>query len=286
MSAEKKSTFLLIHGAWHGAWCWERVIPLLARAGHAAVAIDMPGHGLNVRFPRSFLARPINLNDFTAEVSPLAQLTLADFAGQAMKAIDGLLKGGSGPVVLVGHSAGGVPLTAVGEAAPEKIKKLVYLTAFMPAPGVPAGRYTRLPENEGDRLSPLFVGDAGKIGAARIDPRSTDARYRTQFKKALYGDVNDAEFEATCNLLTPDYPGAPLGTPIVTTAARWGSVPRAYIKCLGDMALRPRLQQHFIDLADAFAPGNKTEVATVDRSHSPFLSAPEELAEILIRLAR
>ena len=286
MSAEKKSTFLLIHGAWHGAWCYERVIPLLARAGHAAVAIDMPGHGLNARFPRSFLARPINLDEFATEVSPLAHLALRDFVARAMAAVDMLLEGGSGPVVLVGHSAGGAPITALGEAAPEKIKKLVYLAAFMPASGVAAGRYTRLPENEGDLLSPLFVGEAAKIGAARLDPRSSDARYRAQFKEALYGDVADADFEATRNLLTPDFPGGPLSTPIVTTAARWGSVPRAYIKCLLDNALRPKLQQHFIDLADAFAPGNKTEVVAMDRSHSPFLCAPEELAEILIRLSR
>jgi len=286
MGTEKKSTFLLIHGAWHGAWCYERVIPLLARAGHAAVAVDMPGHGLNARFPRSFLARPINLDEFATEVCPLARLTLADFVERAMNAIDQLMQGGSGPVVLVGHSAGGAPITAMGEAAPEKIKKLVYLAAFMPASGVAAGGYTRLPENEGDLLSPLFLGDAAKIGAARLDPRSTDTRYRAQFKEALYSDVDDADFEATRNLLTPDFPGGPLGTPIVTTAARWGSVPRAYIKCLRDNALRPKLQQHFIDLADAFVPGNKTEVATMDRSHSPFLCAPEELAEILIRLAR
>ena len=285
MGAEHKSTFLLVHGAWHGAWCYERVIPLLARAGHAAIAIDMPGHGLNARFPRSFLQRPVNLNDFAAEVSPLGHLTLGDFVERVTNAIDHLHEGGSGPVVLVGHSAGGAPITAVGEAAPEKVKKLVYLAAFMPASGVPAGRYTRLPENEGDLLSPLFLGDPAKIGAARIDTRSTDPRYRRQFKEALYDDVDDADYEATRNLLTPDFPGGPLGAPIVTTAGRWGSVQRAYIKCLRDNALRARLQQHFIDLADNFVPGNKTEVVAMDRSHSPFLSAPEELAEILIRLA-
>ena len=39
------SRFVLVHGAWHGAWCWEKVVPLLAARGHAARAIDLPGHG-------------------------------------------------------------------------------------------------------------------------------------------------------------------------------------------------------------------------------------------------
>ena len=286
MSETGKSAFLLIHGAWHGAWCYERVIPWLARAGHMAAAIDMPGHGLNAKFPRSFLKRPVNLEEFSTEISPLAHLTREDFVERVTGALDRLIEGGSGPVVLVGHSAGGMAITAAGEAAPEKIKKMVYLAAFMPESGVASGRYIRTPENEGDLLGPLFLGDPAKTGATRIDPRSEDVRYRAQFKQALYNDVDDADFEAARNLLTSDYPAKPLGTPIVTTAGRWGSVPRAYVKCLQDNALRPRLQQHFIDLADAAMPGKKTEVVSLNRSHSPFLSAPRELAEVLIHLAR
>ena len=281
-----KSAFLLVHGAWHGAWCWERVIPWLARAGHMAAAIDMPGHGLNAKFPRSFLKRPLDREAFAAEVSPLAQLTREDFVERVTGGLDRLMEGGSGPVVLVGHSAAGAAITAAGEAAPEKIKKLVYLTAFMPEPGVAGARYIGTPENEGDLLGPLFIGNPAKTGATRIDPRSEDVRYRAQFKQALYNDVDDADFEAARNLLSSDYPAKPLGTPIATTAERWGQIPRAYIKCLQDNALRPRLQQHFIDKADAWTPANKTEVVSLDRSHSPFLSAPRELAEVLIHLAR
>jgi len=49
-----KPAFLLVHGAWHGAWCWTSLIPHLAAAGHVAIAIDLPGYGLNARFPKSY----------------------------------------------------------------------------------------------------------------------------------------------------------------------------------------------------------------------------------------
>lgn len=285
MSAAKPG-FLLIHGAWHGAWCYGPIMPLLARAGHAAVAIDMPGHGLNAKFPRSYLQRPVDPAAYASEVSPSAGITLDDVRNHVVAAIDQMLAGGSGPVVLVGHSMGGVPITAAGEAVPDKIAKLVYLAAFMPASGVPAAHYIGLPENGEEKVAPLFRADPRKVGALRLDPRSPDPAYRAGVKEAFYGDVDDSRFEAAANLLVPDFPAGPPATPIATTRERWGRVRRAYVKCMEDKAITPTLQQHFIDLADAFVPDNRTEVVTLPRSHSPFLSAPAELAEALIGLAR
>ena len=66
---------------------------------------------------------------------------------------------------------------------------------------------------------------------------------------------------------------------------RWGRVKRAYIKCEKDYAIRPLVQQKLIDLADAFTPSNRTEVLSMDTSHSPFLSAPEALSKLLVKLA-
>lgn len=277
--------FVLVHGAWHGAWSYERVIPLLARSGHAAIARDLPAHGLNARLPPSFARRPLDAGAFAAEPSPTAATTLDDYADSIIASIEALRAGGHEQVVLVGHSMGGVAITAAAERAPQAIAQLVYLAAFMPASGVPGAAYITAPENQGEQVGPLLLADPGAVGALRMDPRSTDAGYRATLKRAFFGDLDDAQFEAAAHLLTPDVPIAPFATPVATTAQRWGSVPRHYIQCLQDQAIRPALQRRFIEEADAFVPGRATQRHQLDSSHSPFLSQPHALAALLARIA-
>jgi pimeloyl-ACP methyl ester carboxylesterase len=278
-------TVVLVHGAWHGAWCYERVIPLLAAQGAQAVARDLPAHGLNARFPASYGPRPIDAAAFAAEPSPVAGVTLDDYADSVVRTLDQLHAAGHGKVVLAGHSMGGVVVSAVAERVPERLAALVYLTAFMPAAGVPAVAYIGSPENAGEKVGPQFRADPLQVGALRIDHRSTDAAYRAGTRAAFFGDVDDATFEATLNLLVPDVPVQPMATPIALTAARWGSLPRHYIRCTQDQAIRPELQARFIADADAFVPSNPTVVHTLDASHSPFLSQPQALAALLARIA-
>jgi pimeloyl-ACP methyl ester carboxylesterase len=284
-SAKRKPSFLLVHGSWHGAWCYAKILPHLINAGHMAAAVDLPGHGLSAQFPKSYSARPLDAAAFATELSPLAQLTLDDYAKAIGSAIDGLMQGGSGPVILLGHSMGGMPITAVGEAMPEKIRKLIYLTAFLPASGTAGTDYLATPEAEGEKVTPAFKADPTKVGVLRLDPNSTDPAYIAQLKAAFAGDVSDAEWAAICNLLTPDDPVAIFATPLKTTRERWGRLPRAYIRCTQDCAIRIRQQDKYIALADAFVPNNKTEVVTFETSHSPFMSKPAELAAALIKLA-
>ncbi|GGL51355.1 alpha/beta fold hydrolase [Wenxinia marina] len=100
------ASFLLVHGSCHGAWCWEETVPALAALGHAARAIDLPGHG--------------------ADPTPPEGVTLDDYA----RAIVAALRDGD---ILVGHSMGGFPITAAAELAPERIARLVYLCAYVPS---------------------------------------------------------------------------------------------------------------------------------------------------------
>jgi pimeloyl-ACP methyl ester carboxylesterase len=279
------TAFVLVHGAWHGAWCYERIIPLLAARGYSAVARDLPAHGLNARFPACYGVRPANAADFATEVSPLAATTLDDYANSILATIDQVRALGHDKVVLVGHSMGGVAITAVAERAPGKILKLVYLTAFMPRSGVGATTYIHAPENEGELVGGLLMSDPAVTAALRMDPRSADTEYRARIKLAFYGDVSQADYDAAAHLLTPDVPVVPFATPIATTVARWGSLPRHYIKALEDRAILPALQQRFIAEADAFVPGNPTRVHELKTSHSPFVSAPTALADLLAMIA-
>ena len=105
------ANFVLIHGSWHGAWCWEKVIPLLEAAGHVAVAVDLPGHG--------------------DDVTPPDRVELSDYADRISAAV----AEHPGPVVLVGHSMGGGAITQAAEDCADKLGLLVYLAAFVPQNG-------------------------------------------------------------------------------------------------------------------------------------------------------
>lgn len=279
-----KPAFLLVHGAWHGAWCFSKLIPYLERAGHVVAARDLPGHGGRARYPNAFRRRPSDDEAFAIEPSVIAAVTLSDYVSDVMQTLDALV-GLGGPVILLGHSMGGIPITAVGEAAPEKVLKLVYLTAYMPACGVPAIAYSRAPEAHGGRVGAAMKADPARVGALRIDPRSTDRAYMANLKRAFADDVCDDEWAVAQNLLSPDAPTLPFATAIETTRSRWGCIPRAYIKCRDDLAIVPRTQEKFVELADEFTPQNKTEVYELDSSHSPFISQPEKLAATLLEIA-
>jgi pimeloyl-ACP methyl ester carboxylesterase len=284
-AVKPRAPFVLVHGAWWGAWSFERLIPPLARRGHTAIARDLPGHGLNARFPRAYAQRPLDKAAFGTERSPSAHITLDDYADSVIRTIEDARSLGNGKVVLVGHSMGGIVITAVAERVPEYIEHLVYLAAFMPASGVPMSEYRTAPENEGSLLAKQVMADPRAIGALRVDPRSQDQDYWSNGWRALCHDLSDDDYRAIVNLMTCDQPAAPCATPVITTRERWGSLRRHYIMSLQDQAIRPAMQQHFIDLADAFVPERRTVVHRIDASHAPLLSQPETLADLLAGIA-
>ncbi|MEV4840183.1 alpha/beta fold hydrolase [Nonomuraea sp. NPDC049486] len=276
------STLVLVHGFWHGAWCWNEVVPHVVAGGRLTVAVDMAGHGLYARRPRWSTEQPYNPEAVGTEVSPVADVTLDDAAELLTSQIKRI--GGGEPVTVVAHSAAGPVLTRTAQRTPELVAHAVYLTAYMPASGVSAAAYTRLPEAADDRVAPLLQGDPAQIGALRLDFATDDAVYRQGLREAFYGDVDPVLADAATGLLTPDGPiGVMLGATTLTRDG-WGSVPRTYIVCTRDMAIRPGLQAKFVAEADAAFPDNPTSVVTLDASHSPFLSKPGELADLLIPL--
>ena len=103
------STIVLLHGAWHASWCWQKVAPLLEQHGHDVLCPDLPGH------------RPDDAQLVTLEI-------YTEFVADLLSEIET-------PVVLVGHSMAGIILSQVAEQFPEKIKSLVYLTAYLLADG-------------------------------------------------------------------------------------------------------------------------------------------------------
>lgn len=273
---------IFLHGFWHGSWCWSEVIAEVASSGRPAVAVDMAGHGLRARRPECLSRRPFDAEALATELSPVADVDL-DQAGELL--VSQIKRvGRGGPVTVVAHSMGGAVLTRASEVVPELVARAVYLTACMPASGVPGGAYLQMAENAGGLATSSVRVDPVAIGALRLDLASEDAAYRQQLREAFFGDVDPVVADAAIGLLTPDGPaGIAFG---VTTLTRdgWGSVPRTYITCARDMAMRPTLQQKFIGDADAAFPDNPTSVVALDCSHSPFLSMPHEVADIVAKL--
>ncbi|RFU86801.1 alpha/beta fold hydrolase [Streptomyces triticagri] len=278
--ATTDSPLLLLPGLWHGSWCWSEVVAELAGAGRASVAVDMAGHGLQARRePRWYTRRSYDPEAVATEVSPVADVHLDDAA--ELLTAQMRLVGGGAPVTVVAHSASGIVLTRVAQETPELLARAVYLTAFMPASGVPPATYNGIPEAGEYRLGPLFTGDPAVTGALRLDLATEDPAYREAFREVMYHDVAPDLADAAMGLLTPDAPvGITLGTTTLT-ANGFGSVPRTYITCSRDVALRPAVQDRFIAEADAAFPHNPTSVADLPSSHSPFLSMPRELASVL-----
>lgn len=276
------TTVILVHGAWHGAWCWQALIPELLRRRLAPFTLDLPAHGVHARFPEGW---GDDAATFARAPSPNSNVTLDDYTDAVLGVVDAAWAAGSGPVMLVGHSMAGIVLTAVAERAPEKIGLLAYLAAFIPLPGVPMIDYVRCAENAGEEVAGLFVAPPPRIGAMRIDYRHADAAHHARIRSAFAHDVDATSFAAMAHLLTPDVPAGPVATPTVATRERWGRVSRAYLRCSADRAVMPALQDRFIRDADAFTPGNPTRVLTLAASHSPFLSMPAALARALAELA-
>jgi len=235
------STFVLVHGAGHGRWCWHKLIPQLERDGHRVIAVDLPGLG--------------------QDNTPPSEVGLDDFANRIENAIHDV----DDDVVLVGHSLGGIALSAVAERSPERISHLVYLTAYL----VPANKSLSEFQSEDERLASL--GDEKRT--KDLD-RGVVVMNDSAIREYYYNECAEEDISLAKLLMRPT-PIGPTTDPIVTTEKNFGSIPRTYIKCSKDKAIPPFFQSKMCRMTTC------EEVHTLDADHSPFYSATDELAGIL-----
>ena len=201
------STFVLVHGAWHGAWCWDKVAPLLEQAGHEVVRFDLPGHG--------------------EDRTPAAEVTLEGYTGRVVEALDALAE----PVVLVGHSLSGTVISQAAERRPEKIDKLVYLCALL----LPSGKSAIEASQE----------DGGSVILKNAEVEEDRGRIvlgKEGMRVALYHDCPEEDFERARHLISPQ-PLVPLGTPVEVTDGNFGSVRRTYVRTTQDRAVSSAAQE-------------------------------------------
>jgi pimeloyl-ACP methyl ester carboxylesterase len=236
------ANILLVHGSCHGAWCWRDLIPVLARRGHTVRAIDLPGNG----------------EDRTS----LDDVTLDAYRDAVVAA----LKRFEGPVILMGHSAGGYPISAAAMAAPSLIAHLVYLCAYTPKTGSSMVQ-RRLEAPRQPLLPAVRKSDDGKSYTVRPDWQST----------AFYADCSPEQRAYAAAHLCPQ-PILPQDTALeVTETLR--ALPKSYIRCARDGAIPEEFQAVMANDWDEFTRYD------LDSDHSPFFSHPGELADILDKVA-
>jgi pimeloyl-ACP methyl ester carboxylesterase len=230
------TTFALVHGAWHDSWCWERVTPLLRRAGHHVVAPDLPG------------------DDGSADFD--------DYADVVCRALHGC----DDDVVVVGHSLGGA--TAAVVAARRPTRHLVYLCASVPECGV-----SLLGLND---IHPDLANPEWAKGLSEPDEQLRTVWVDHDFaRRIFYDDCDDATVAAAIDHLRPQsaYPWT-----VPCSLSEQPSMSCTYVVCSDDQMVLPSYQRRI-------ARGIGADIVELPGSHSPLLSQPSAVAEVLLRVA-
>jgi pimeloyl-ACP methyl ester carboxylesterase len=239
--------FVFIHGAWLGGWTFDAVGQRLAAMGHVVDAPDLPG-----------------MNGGSGADSP----TLANWSAFAVERCTALRERTGQPVLLVGHSRGGIVLSRAAEAAPDAMAGLVYLCAMM-LPGGSVGSAWDAHLRGNPPLAALVSPTEDGEGT-RLDREGVPELFAQNASKA------DAEMLAARVVTESD---APRRGTLRLTPERYGKVPRTYIACTQDRVIPIARQRDMI----ARQPG--TNVIEIEADHSPFFSAPDMLARALDDLA-
>jgi pimeloyl-ACP methyl ester carboxylesterase len=230
---------VLIAGAWHGAWCWQKIVPLLEAQGHRVRTPELPATG--------------------ADSSDPATITLESWA----RFVADTIAVETEPVLLVGHSRGGVVISRAAEIVPERIRRLVYLAGYLLCAG---GTLAQSARSDRESLVPpnMIPAEGGITCSLRA----------SVIRDALFGLCSDADYETALTRMRPE-PLKPLVTPLRVTDERFGRLPRAYIECSQDRTITLGAQRR-MQAALPCVP-----VLTLASDHSPFFSQPAALAQML-----
>lgn len=235
-------TYVLVHGAWADESAWGFVRNQLATSANVEV-VNLPGHGI--------------------DLTPAGQITLNDYVSHVVETINRQ----TGKVILVGHSMAGVVISQVAEQIPDRISKLVYVSAY-------------LPRNGEDLLSLSNQDTQSLVGGAlefSADYSSATIKKET-IAPAVCADCPDFMKEVLVKYHKAE-PTKPLGEKLVLTDSKFGSVPKYYIHTTSDKAVGYELQKMMVK-----NNGKIKQVYTMNTSHLPFVVKPEEFLQIITSL--
>jgi pimeloyl-ACP methyl ester carboxylesterase len=241
------STIVLVHGTWHSGACFDLVVPGLEAAGVPVVALDLPSVGGTADARGGLVAGP--------------EATFGDFADDVAatrRALDGFAEGS---VVLVGHSRGGMVISEAGDHP--AVRHLVYLAGFMAEPGE-------------DTSDLLVDGRANAVLAGtRPEPDGAHSHFDPEHgERTFYHDCSPERVAWANGRLRRQRASFPAQPGPVSA---WRTVPTTYCVCTLDRTISPTVQRRW-----AARVGRSVEWPT---SHSPFVSRPELVVDLLVELA-
>jgi pimeloyl-ACP methyl ester carboxylesterase len=232
------TTFVLVHGAWHGGWCWKKLTPLLRAAGHEVYTPTLSGLG-----ERAHLLSPqIGLATHIADIAAL--LEYEDLHN----------------VVLVGHSYGGMVITGVAEVSARRLAHLVFLDAFVPQDG--QSLFDTIPDH-GAAMKKI-AEEAGN-------------GWNVPLENATFGVTDEADITWLSTRITAQ-PLRSFEEPVRLSDPAALTLPRSYVLCRKE---GPSLFPAFAEQAQRDGWGYY-ELMT---SHDAMITVPEELADILVKVA-
>lgn len=198
----KKSTLILIHGAWHAKWCWKYIVPMLEAQGHNVINVDLPGRG----------ETPMNFADISLQ-------TYVDH-------LINIIQAQSEPVTLVGHSMAGVAISQVAEIIPEAIEKLIYVTAFIPDNG---GSLTdEASKSTSSGIATEFIMD--------LRQHAIGLKQTQRVKDLFLNRCKSEDIEFVIKHLQKE-PLRSFSDPIKISQEKFGKVKKYYIECLDDKSI-------------------------------------------------
>jgi pimeloyl-ACP methyl ester carboxylesterase len=239
-------TYVLVHGAFQDKRAWDEVVPRLERAGAKVITLDMPGRA--------------------SGNTPPEAATLDAYRDTVLRAIDQQ----PGEVILVGHSFGGITISNVAERAPERVKTLVYVAAYLPQAGAADQSMAKLSET--DQWNQFNKARQNFLLAKDYKTASVLEEDQVMLFCAA---CSDAAKKKTLAIMQRE-PLAPAATPVTLSAERYGKVDKVYIATSNDNAVSHTLQQRMIERTPV------RKVIKLATGHSPFVEAPDALAAALL----